>query len=322
MNFAKRVLFLLMRFPGHELRFCFIVFSSFLLLINKKPFAETGANIVSVIIMSNSSIEALAMAGVDYNEWGMEFEEWERMEMGPPPPHLFAEDYEEDERVEGGVSMLTSIVDELCGAVENQLEDVFDDHDMSEDGEDEFQIPLPKYYNKIVKGGDEDSISSPSPIIDVAGTLIMLNGLKLINVPSSFSTPHYLRKPWQISSVSQQHVKFGKILKLLITMTVKSVCKHSKTPYDNFKKDPQQFLNLVENSKPYITNSLQLVIQLLSLTKLIGSCVVSGFPLKPPPPHIEKSNRAHHFVSFLPNLKAMSFLLQQYIAHLFLLLLL
>lgn len=101
--------------------------------------------------MSNSSIEALAMAGVDYNEWGMDFEEWERMEMGPPPPHLFSEDYEEDERVEGGVSMLTSIVDELCGAVENQLEDVFDDHDMSED---EFQIPLPKYYNKIVKGGD------------------------------------------------------------------------------------------------------------------------------------------------------------------------
>ncbi|CAH1436877.1 unnamed protein product [Lactuca virosa] len=102
--------------------------------------------------MSNS-IEALAMAGVDYNEWGMDFEEWERMEMGPPPPHLFSEDYEEDERVEGGVMMPTSTVDVLCGntAVENQLEDVFDDHDMSKVGDDEFRILLPKYYNKIVK---------------------------------------------------------------------------------------------------------------------------------------------------------------------------
>ncbi|CAI9271944.1 unnamed protein product [Lactuca saligna] len=102
--------------------------------------------------MSNS-IEALAMAGEDYNEWGMDFEEWERMEMGPPPPHLFSEDYEEDERVEGGVMMPTSTVDVLCGVTEvkNQLVDVFDDPDMSNVGDDEFQRLLPKYYNKIVK---------------------------------------------------------------------------------------------------------------------------------------------------------------------------
>ncbi|KAI3747458.1 hypothetical protein L6452_09915 [Arctium lappa] len=45
----------------------------------------------------STSIEGLAMAGVDYNEWGMDFEEWERMEiMGPPPPHLYADEYEDD----------------------------------------------------------------------------------------------------------------------------------------------------------------------------------------------------------------------------------
>ena len=51
------------------------------------------------------SIEALAMAGVDYNEWGMDLEEWERIEDGPPAPHLYADEfeeyeYEEDERYE------------------------------------------------------------------------------------------------------------------------------------------------------------------------------------------------------------------------------
>ncbi|KAL4578024.1 hypothetical protein LXL04_014139 [Taraxacum kok-saghyz] len=102
------------------------------------------------------SIEALAMAGVDYNEWGMDFEEWERMqEMGPPPPHLYSEDYEEDERVEGGVMMMPkSTVDDLCGfttAIENQLDNVFDNRTIN--GDDEFQIPLAKDYRKFVMGG-------------------------------------------------------------------------------------------------------------------------------------------------------------------------
>ncbi|KAJ0854091.1 hypothetical protein HanRHA438_Chr14g0658721 [Helianthus annuus] len=49
------------------------------------------------------SIEALAMAGTDHVNWGMDFEEWERMDIEPPPPHLYAEqfdDYEEREREE------------------------------------------------------------------------------------------------------------------------------------------------------------------------------------------------------------------------------
>ncbi|GJX06523.1 hypothetical protein Tco_0194455 [Tanacetum coccineum] len=51
------------------------------------------------------SIEALAMAGLDYNDWGMDLKEWERIEDGPPPPHLYADEfeereYEEDERYE------------------------------------------------------------------------------------------------------------------------------------------------------------------------------------------------------------------------------
>ncbi|EOX92086.1 Uncharacterized protein TCM_001093 [Theobroma cacao] len=41
------------------------------------------------------SIEALAMAGIDYLEWGMEIEEWELEDL-EPPPHLLAEEAEED----------------------------------------------------------------------------------------------------------------------------------------------------------------------------------------------------------------------------------
>lgn len=46
------------------------------------------------------STEALAMAGVDYMEWGMDVEEWERDDE-LPPPHLLADrDVEEEEEKE------------------------------------------------------------------------------------------------------------------------------------------------------------------------------------------------------------------------------
>lgn len=45
-------------------------------------------------IMSES-IEALAMAGVDYHICNVDFEEWEHEDMEPPPPHLLAEEEEE-----------------------------------------------------------------------------------------------------------------------------------------------------------------------------------------------------------------------------------
>ncbi|GJY68366.1 hypothetical protein Tco_0471348 [Tanacetum coccineum] len=54
---------------------------------------------------STSTGGTLAMADVDYNDWGMDLKEWERIEDGPPPPHLYADEfeereYEEDERYE------------------------------------------------------------------------------------------------------------------------------------------------------------------------------------------------------------------------------
>ncbi|CAL1400171.1 unnamed protein product [Linum trigynum] len=45
--------------------------------------------------MLSISLEALAMAGVDYVEWGMDAEEWERQQLRqPPPPHLLADDHD------------------------------------------------------------------------------------------------------------------------------------------------------------------------------------------------------------------------------------
>lgn len=41
------------------------------------------------------SIEALAMAGADYNECGIDLREWERINDGvedPPPPYMLADD--------------------------------------------------------------------------------------------------------------------------------------------------------------------------------------------------------------------------------------
>lgn len=42
------------------------------------------------------SLEALAMTGADYVECGMTIEEWERLDV-ETPPHLLADDVEEEE---------------------------------------------------------------------------------------------------------------------------------------------------------------------------------------------------------------------------------
>ncbi|XP_010472221.1 PREDICTED: uncharacterized protein LOC104751873 [Camelina sativa] len=43
-----------------------------------------------------SSMDALAMAGVEYQEWGLSIEEWELQE-SVVPPHLLADDSDEEE---------------------------------------------------------------------------------------------------------------------------------------------------------------------------------------------------------------------------------
>ncbi len=50
------------------------------------------------------SIEALAMAGMDYRESGIKLEEWEKSGLEQPPLHLVAEKNScvEDEKMGGG----------------------------------------------------------------------------------------------------------------------------------------------------------------------------------------------------------------------------
>ncbi|KAJ0082098.1 hypothetical protein Patl1_12413 [Pistacia atlantica] len=43
------------------------------------------------------SMEALAMAGTDYLEWGVEIEDWEHEDFEPPPSHLLADEEDEDD---------------------------------------------------------------------------------------------------------------------------------------------------------------------------------------------------------------------------------
>jgi len=52
-----------------------------------------------VLEIMSASIEALAMAGVDYLIHNLDIEEWEQEELELPPPHLLAEE-EEEEKVE------------------------------------------------------------------------------------------------------------------------------------------------------------------------------------------------------------------------------
>ncbi|XVF61608.1 hypothetical protein PTKIN_Ptkin08bG0144100 [Pterospermum kingtungense] len=49
----------------------------------------------------NVPLEALAMEGVDYNEWGLDIEKWEDDDDSEwPPPHLVADQEEKDEEPE------------------------------------------------------------------------------------------------------------------------------------------------------------------------------------------------------------------------------
>ncbi|XVE83126.1 hypothetical protein DITRI_Ditri16bG0062300 [Diplodiscus trichospermus] len=64
--------------------------------------------------MSSVSIEALAMAGVDFMEWGMDIEEWERDDE-LPPPHLLADDEEEEEEEE----FLEGNFEQGCSCINN-----------------------------------------------------------------------------------------------------------------------------------------------------------------------------------------------------------
>nr|GEU43994.1 peroxisome biogenesis factor 10 [Tanacetum cinerariifolium] len=102
------------------------------------------------------------ITGVDYNEWGMDIEEYERREMEPPPPHLWVDDYiervndgEDDAKDEEALMMATEeAIDEICGsrAVKIHLENVFSERNKDGNGDD-FGKRSPIAYNKFLNHG-------------------------------------------------------------------------------------------------------------------------------------------------------------------------
>ncbi|XP_059623042.1 uncharacterized protein LOC132266206 [Cornus florida] len=70
------------------------------------------------------SLEALAMAGANYVEWGMDIEEWERRET---PPHLLAEEEEEVhlERVNNNAFLNTPFVPDFTNQLRNDDDDEY-----------------------------------------------------------------------------------------------------------------------------------------------------------------------------------------------------
>ncbi|XWS33336.1 hypothetical protein CRYUN_Cryun22dG0073100 [Craigia yunnanensis] len=67
------------------------------------------------------SIEALAMAGVDFMEWGMDIEEWKRDDK-LPPPHLLA-DNEAEEFMKGQFEQGCSCINNSSLPSNNNAED-------------------------------------------------------------------------------------------------------------------------------------------------------------------------------------------------------
>ncbi|KAI3798570.1 hypothetical protein L1987_33847 [Smallanthus sonchifolius] len=93
------------------------------------------------------------MAGVDYNEWGMVIEEWERMETDPPPPHLYADDYDQEHELEIDEEVFLMMEIEAT-ELKNQLTDVFDERNNKEGGDNFLmQMQSSKTYNKIMNRG-------------------------------------------------------------------------------------------------------------------------------------------------------------------------
>ncbi|KAL8193934.1 hypothetical protein R6Q57_026176 [Mikania cordata] len=92
------------------------------------------------------TLEALAMAGVDYDEWGMDIKEWEHMEMGVPPPYLCADDYEGEEHE------LEHEKDKRVVTMETkpkiQLRDTFVER--NNEGSDDFVMKTRKTFNEIM----------------------------------------------------------------------------------------------------------------------------------------------------------------------------
>lgn len=91
-------------------------------------------------------IEALAMAGVDYIEWGMDIEDWERDD-GLPPPHLLADVYEEEEEEE----FTKRHVKQGCSININSSFPCYnqeDDDNASEGSVTEFCYPIPGVFHE------------------------------------------------------------------------------------------------------------------------------------------------------------------------------
>ncbi|GJY69181.1 hypothetical protein Tco_0472163 [Tanacetum coccineum] len=89
-----------------------------------------------VKISGMSDCPAFAMAGVDYNEWGMDLEEWELIENGPPPPHLYADEFEVHEYEE----------EETYEVITTK--DVYDK--IEKDGDDDFVMQRLNAHDKSV----------------------------------------------------------------------------------------------------------------------------------------------------------------------------
>ena len=62
------------------------------------------------------SLEALAMSGTSYVDYGMDIDEWERLDL-EIPPHLLAEEEEEEEEEEDHRKLVQKSLSELMRAI-------------------------------------------------------------------------------------------------------------------------------------------------------------------------------------------------------------
>ncbi|KAL8109086.1 hypothetical protein AgCh_025254 [Apium graveolens] len=123
--------------------------------------------------MSVSSLEALAMAGVDCNECGMTMEEWEQWEM-ITPPHLLAEEDEKEESGDHADHLSLHQVDQVVFQSSSKLEE------LSRGKCSGRKDQLPIIINKVKKTKLVKQLSSKKMLmIDIIGRYLTYSGFGL-----------------------------------------------------------------------------------------------------------------------------------------------
>uniref|UniRef100_A0A0A0KWE7 Uncharacterized protein n=1 Tax=Cucumis sativus TaxID=3659 RepID=A0A0A0KWE7_CUCSA len=128
------------------------------------------------------SLEALAMAGIDSNEWAMDAEEWERNEIDVVPPHLLA-DEEDDE--DGDEHVTTSTISNYCFPVDGSFEGWRGRDCKADGGHGHGILGIFCSLSKVIEKRASNGMSSVRIIVRTILGFLMVMTMKIISAQRS-----------------------------------------------------------------------------------------------------------------------------------------